>query len=118
MRTHSIAVSAAAIAALIATSAEARPSLSGNRAGGSASAEKPAESPSIIEAVARLLRFGVSAKAAPVTGTDAPRPVNSRAEQCEDERQRLAAAKAAETRRTAAAEKSKVRGGEPLYLAF
>lgn len=116
MRTHSIALSAAAIMALVATSAEARTAFGGNRAGGSAASERPAESPSIIAAVAAMLNFGVSAKA--VAGADAPRSTAPRTEQCEEEKKRAAAAKAADTRRTAQLDKPKARGGEQLYLAF
>lgn len=116
MRTHSIALSAAAFMALVATSAEARTAFGGNRAGGSATAEKQAETPSIIAAVAAMLDLGVTAKA--VAGTDAPRSTAPRTEQCEEEKKRAAAAKAADARRTAALDKPKARGGEPLYLAF
>jgi hypothetical protein len=117
MRTHSIALAAAAFAALAAPAAEARSAFSGHRVGGSATAERSSEGRSIIEALAAFLTIGVSAKAAPIAGGDAPRSATGRIEPCEEEKRRNEA-KAAETRRIAEAEKAKARGGEPLYLAF
>lgn len=117
MRTHSIVLSAAALAIFASASAEARPAFGASRAGGSASAEKSDETRSIFEALAVFLNLGVSVKATPVAGADSPRSTAPRNEQCEDEKRRDEA-KALETRRTAEAEKAKARGGEPLYLAF
>ncbi len=117
MRTQSIALAAAAFAALAAPSAEARSAFAGARVGGSATSEKSSEGRSIIEALAAFLSVGVSVKATPIAGSDAPRSATGRVEPCEEEKRRNEA-KAAETRRTAEAEKAKARGGEPLYLAF
>lgn len=117
MRTQSIALAAAAFAVTAAPSAEARSAFSGNRVGGSATAERSSEGRSALEALAAFLTIGVSVKATPIAGGDAPRSATGRVEQCEEEKRR-SDAKAAETRRTAKAEKAKPQGGEPLYLAF
>lgn len=117
MRFQSIALAAAAFAVLAAPSAQARNAFAGNRAGGSATAEKSTESRSVLEALAAFLAISVSVKATPIAGGDAPRSATGRVEQCEEEKRR-SEAKAAETRRTAEAEKVKTRGGEGLYLAF
>ncbi len=117
MRTQSIALAAAALAVLAAPAAEARSAFSGNRAGGSATAERSSEGRSVLEALAAFLAIGVSVKATPSAGSDAPRSATGRVEVCEEEKRRNEA-KAAEARRTAEAEKAKARGGEPLYLAF
>jgi hypothetical protein len=118
MRIQSFAVTAAMVSVLAVTSAEARTAFAGNRVGGSVSAERSSEGLTLLETMAALLGVGVSAKATPVVGSDAPRSAAPRTEQCEEEKKRAEAAKAAETRRTADAEKPRARGGEPLYLAF
>jgi len=120
MRVHSMLLTSAAFALMAASAAEARPSIgpAGHRAGGSAAGERPQETASLFEAIALLMGIGVSAKASPVVGTDAPRSAAPGAAQCEEEKKRAEAAKAAETRRTAEAERARARGSEPLYLAF
>lgn len=117
MRKHLFALSAAALAVVASSAAEARPAFGATRAGGAAS-ERKAESISIIEAAAALIGLGLSAKASPAVASDAPRSAAPRVEQCEEEKKRQEAAKADETRRTAEAQKERGRGGEPLYLAF
>ncbi len=118
----SLAVSAAVLALITASAAEAGPNFgsTGHRAGGDAStARKAADSPSLIEAVAAMLGFSLTAKVTPVAGADAPRTTAAKAEQCEEEARRAAAEKAAGGQRSAAdASKSRTRGSEPVYLAF
>lgn len=116
MRSLTLALTASAAALVFATAADARPSFGANRAGGEASATA-SDGATLIEAVAALLGFTVTAKVTPSAGTDAPRSAAPGTEQCEAEKKRAEAAKASETRRTAEAEKRQ-RGAEPVYLAF
>jgi hypothetical protein len=117
MRTLSLTASAAALAMVFATAADARPTVGAARAGSDASSSTGGKAVSLIEAVAALFDFSASAKATPVAGSERPRSASPVTEQCEEEKKRSEAAKAAETRRTAEAEKRQ-RGAEPMYLAF
>ncbi|MFN0025537.1 MAG: hypothetical protein ACKVS5_16720 [Parvularculaceae bacterium] len=122
MHRPSLIVSAAILALLAASAAEARPNFgsSGHRAGSDTStARKDASAPTLIETVAALLGFSLTAKVTPVAGADATRATAAKAEECEEEARRAAAEKAAGGQRSAAdASKSRTRGSEPVYLAF
>lgn len=115
MRSLVIALTAAA-AMVFATAADARPAFGATRAGTEASA-KANDGESLIETISTLLGFTATVKATTVAGSERPRSAAPVTEQCEEEKKRTEAAKAAETRRTADAEKRQ-RGGEPVYLAF
>lgn len=118
MRRLTLAVTASAAAVLLATAADARPSFNAHRAGGEASArERESDSATLLGTISTLLGFTATVKATPVAGSDRPRSAASANEQCEEEKKRAEAAKAADTRRTAEAEKRQ-RGGDPVYLAF
>jgi len=121
MRQTSLLLSATAFVILAASAAEARPAFgaSGHRAGSEATASaKAGDSVTLIETVAAFLGFTINAKATPIVGTDAPRSAQPRAEQCEEDKKRADAAKAADRQRTAEAAKPQSRGSEPIYLAF
>lgn len=105
MRTFTIALSAASMAMFAV--ADAQPM------GGSRASSKAAAGTTLIEALASLVGVYTYAKATPSAGTKTPV-----AEECQEEKKRSDPAAAAETRRTAEAEKQRPRGGEPLYLAF
>ncbi|MDZ7627333.1 MAG: hypothetical protein U5J99_02855 [Parvularculaceae bacterium] len=105
MRTMMIAVSAGAMAMFAA--ADAQP------LGAAKASSKAAAEATLIEALASLVGVTAYAKATPSAGTKAPN-----VEECEGEKKRSEAARSAETRRTAEAEKQRSRSGEPLYLAF
>ena len=120
MRNLALAFAASAAAMLVVSGADARPAIGGSskRVGGDASASaKTSDSPTLIETFSALVGFVPAAKATPVAGSNAPRSAAPRIEQCEEDKKREEAAEAAESRRTAQAEKRQ-RGSEPVYLAF
>jgi hypothetical protein len=118
MRNLSLAAAVSAAAILVASAADARPVIgaSSHRLGGEATA-RTQDRTTLIETIATVFGFTLSATATPVVGAETPRSAAPRTEQCEEEKKRADAARATQTRRTAEAEK-RSRGGEPVYLAF